>query len=48
MQIKHFDIPGLKLFGTQRMGDVFNRVTQTVCVVIGRVNTPEKEDKPKS
>ena len=32
--------PGLKLFGTQRVGDVLDGVTQTVSEVIGGVDTP--------
>ena len=33
-------VPGLKLFGAQRMRDVFYRVAQTVGVVVGRVDAP--------
>lgn len=32
--------PGLELFGAERMWDIFNWVTQTVGVVISRVDTP--------
>ncbi len=32
--------PCLELLGAKRVSDVLNRVTETVGVVIGRVNTP--------
>lgn len=40
-------IPGLKLFGTQRVCDVFKRVAQTVGIVIGWVDTPEERGRVK-
>lgn len=41
-------IPGLKLFGTQWVWNIFNGVTQTVSVVIGRIDAPAKKDKASS
>lgn len=32
--------PGLKLFGAQRVCDVFNGVAQTVGVVVGGIDAP--------
>lgn len=36
-------IPGLELFGTERVCDVFNRVTQTVGVIISGIDAPAEE-----
>jgi hypothetical protein len=30
----------LKFFGAERMGNMFNGITQAMCVVIGRINAP--------
>lgn len=43
MQMKKIGLPGLKLFSTQRVCDVFNGVTQTVGVVISRVDAPAEK-----
>lgn len=32
--------PSLELLGTQRVGDVLDGVTQTVCIVVGGVDAP--------
>lgn len=42
---KNSCIPGLELFGTEWVCDVFNRVTQTVGVVISGVDAPAEKDK---
>lgn len=43
---KNSCLPGLELFGTQGVCDIFNRVTQTVGVVISGVDAPaEKYEK---
>ena len=33
-------IPGLKLFGTERVSDILYGITQTVCIIVSGVNTP--------
>jgi hypothetical protein len=35
--------PSLELLGTQRVGNVLNGVTQTMCVVIGGVDAPVEQ-----
>ena len=35
-------LPGLELFGAERMRNILNRITQTVSIVISWINTPEK------
>lgn len=36
-------IPGLELFSTERVCDVFNRVTQTVSVIVSGIDAPAEE-----
>lgn len=40
-----YTVPGLELFGTQWVCDIFNGVTQTVGVVISGVDAPAENDK---
>lgn len=35
--------PSLKLLGTQGVGDVFDGVTETVCIVVGGVDAPVEQ-----
>lgn len=41
-------VPGLKLFGTEGVCDIFNGVTQTVGVVISGVDAPAEKRKTQS
>lgn len=43
--LRNQGIPGLELFGTERVCDVFNRVTKTVSVIISGIDAPAEKTK---
>lgn len=43
-----YAVPGLELFGAERVCDIFNGVTQTVCIVVRGVYAPVDPKQTKS